>query len=453
MKLNRIAILLALTLGVAACSNNATDTTDDLPDDPQGTIIGNPTPPPGTLKISSTDGRLRFIVNIYERGRATATRLDDRGNVTGTANGGFALVPSTSSPALSISNPPPSGGQRFDSDFSFPDGEKLSVALTMSATKEVVTVEIRINDAPVRFAVVFTMEGGKIAFTGCGENGTSSSRDEPGQPQLGETQGCGENGTSSSRNEPEQPQSEGSCGITPSVDDLKQVLCEKVHTCRPTIGYEECLVELERVSITDEFGLAEDEMVIFASIRALLEMGFIEFNNDRYCSCRQRIVEVTCESIDGSYITSLDELGELEEVIPQECGNDEYPGIFLPDEFSIRTESAEPSVDSVINALCTTVSECDSEISFMECQNALEEGLAADIWDEFGLSGPFEGAPADLIRIAIEEGVVTVDATELDHCINEHLLDEITDSCDYSGGSLTNMENYADNCELVFWEN
>lgn len=406
--LRRLAPLLFAFLLVSCSERGSTETDPSegkLPDDPGGTIIGNPTVPQGTLRVYYPSGKPRFLTNIYRDSRATVTALDPRGNVTDRVSGTFVLTSEDSGSGLAALS---LGDTRFELNVSLPVAGSFFVGLTVSEGVVVEAIDVSQNGVPIVGRIEFAAEDGSIVF------------------------------------------SSGSCDITPSLDDLKQVLCEKVHECRPAIDVDSCLASLENTTITDEFGLAEDERVTFATIRTLLEVELIEFNADLYCSCRARIVDVSCSEFGDSYVTSIDELWELEEVVPQECGNDEYPGIFLPDEFSLTTEEPEPAVDSLVDALCTTVSSCDPEISYAECSIALEEGMAGDIWDEFGLSGPFQGAPADVIRIAIMEDVVVVDEVERDHCINEHLLDQVDyPPCDVSSGSILNMENYADNCELV----
>ncbi|MDO8520417.1 MAG: hypothetical protein Q7T11_09705 [Deltaproteobacteria bacterium] len=143
----------------------------------------------------------------------------------------------------------------------------------------------------------------------------------------------------------------------------------------------------------------------------------------------------------------INESGEITQVDIEINGEPaESETEFLPDEPLLRRgcdENSSPA-DQLVCALCTRVSLCPySEISFDECATAINDGGAADIWDEFGLEGVWEAAPTWIIRTYIEDGTITANENAVVLCVGSFTVSECTES-NASGGSLTNMENYVD---------
>ena len=126
------------------------------------------------------------------------------------------------------------------------------------------------------------------------------------------------------------------CSQTPSLDNLMNAICTKLNERRPSIAVEDCVRDIEAVSVSDELGLAEgNNDITFAVIREAITAGTVSFDRDIYCDCTYRIRNLSCSAFgSSSFVTSLDELWEIEEMIPEQCGNDQYPGVLLPNGFN-----------------------------------------------------------------------------------------------------------------------
>lgn len=132
------------------------------------------------------------------------------------------------------------------------------------------------------------------------------------------------------------------CPEIPILNLLIDNICEKVHECRPNISEEDCTEAIENISISDELGLSEgNNNITIAVIRQALLDGAVSFDETVNCDCLYRINNLSCSAFGSSYVTTLEELWELEEVIPEECGNDLYPGVFIPKNFNPITGQTE----------------------------------------------------------------------------------------------------------------
>lgn len=106
------------------------------------------------------------------------------------------------------------------------------------------------------------------------------------------------------------------------------------------ISVEYCIETIENVSASDELGLAESEAEItFAVMREALADGRIRWDTDIYCDCIHRLRNSSsCGGADP-----FEPFGEgmVEEIIPEQCGNDTYPATLLPDGFNPVTGEFE----------------------------------------------------------------------------------------------------------------
>ncbi len=155
MSYRRIATIAALVL-LIGCGGS---TKQEDPKEPQGTIIGNPTPPQGTLKIAVPDGRGRYIVNIYEKGRSEVIALDPSGNVTGKAQGSFVLTrnpEATAQQTLEVETEVSADLRRFDMTVTFSDGGTLIVSLFADENNRITATSVAINSSQVVAEVEFT---------------------------------------------------------------------------------------------------------------------------------------------------------------------------------------------------------------------------------------------------------------------------------------------------------
>lgn len=117
------------------------------------------------------------------------------------------------------------------------------------------------------------------------------------------------------------------------MDDLISVLCTKVNECRPAIAVEDCIATMDEViGLPEEFGVIDGllgEETPFSAVRAAFSEGTIHIAGEVYCDCTRRIRALTCSAF-GRYVSDMDDLWELEEVLPQQCGEDDYPDLFVP---------------------------------------------------------------------------------------------------------------------------
>lgn len=131
-----------------------------------------------------------------------------------------------------------------------------------------------------------------------------------------------------------------SCVESPSLDNLIGAMCDRIHACREDISVAYCRENIEEVSASDELGLAESEgEITFAVIREALTDGRVEWDGDVYCHCLYSLRnDASC-----SGVSPVEPFGEgmVEEIIPEQCGNDAYPGTLLPDGFNPVTGSFE----------------------------------------------------------------------------------------------------------------
>lgn len=136
------------------------------------------------------------------------------------------------------------------------------------------------------------------------------------------------------------------CSREPRLDSLIGAICRSVHACRSDISVEYCREHIEDISVSDELGLSEGSgETTFAVIRQALADGTIQWDRAVYCDCLLRLKKFP--SCGG--VPEFEPFGGpmLEEMIPEECGNDQYPGTLLPDNFN-----------PVTGTFCTSDSNC-----------------------------------------------------------------------------------------------
>lgn len=136
------------------------------------------------------------------------------------------------------------------------------------------------------------------------------------------------------------------CSLEPSLFDLMEAICEKVVECRPDFfdNMVACHQALENISASDELGLAEGRgEITFRVIENFIDENTnadpsIRFDRDVYCDCIHRIRNLSsCPDVSDAAFGE----GYVEELIPEECGNDQYPGTIIPDGFNPVTGQVE----------------------------------------------------------------------------------------------------------------
>lgn len=123
------------------------------------------------------------------------------------------------------------------------------------------------------------------------------------------------------------------CPESPSVDGLIALICAKVNECRPAIEVEDCITAMDEVTgVPEEFGVIDgllEERTTFSEVRAAFSEGTIHIAGEVYCDCTRRIRALTCSAF-RRYVNSTSELWRLEEVLPDQCGQDDYSDLFVP---------------------------------------------------------------------------------------------------------------------------
>ena len=126
--IHKIAALLSLLL-LAGCGLAATASNSELTGDPHGTIIGNPAPPVGQLKVSNPSGMLQYVAHITSTGAATITAFDESGSAD------LFVKARTSWDAAAKSF-------RIDAYLS---GLQLSIALFLDDSNQVMSGQVRVD--------------------------------------------------------------------------------------------------------------------------------------------------------------------------------------------------------------------------------------------------------------------------------------------------------------------
>ncbi|MBI4125045.1 MAG: hypothetical protein HY466_03825 [Deltaproteobacteria bacterium] len=164
----------------------------------------------------------------------------------------------------------------------------------------------------------------------------------------------------------------------PNLDKLIGVICRNVHRCRPDISVSDCQRDIENVSASDELGLSEGAgETTFSVIREALADGRIRWDEAVYCDCWLRLRKFP----ECGGINEFEPFGEglVEEIIPEQCGNDQYPGTLLPDDFNpVTTEVCTSAERENAREL---IQRLDTNPLSTRATNALAAGCAASTTD------------------------------------------------------------------------
>ncbi|MBI2067499.1 MAG: hypothetical protein HYT77_05770 [Deltaproteobacteria bacterium] len=173
MWFKKTPIFLAMLMLVTACASKRIDPTtkpsgaeseSSEPDDPAGTIIGNPAPQPGKLKITAPDGRTRYLIEILANGEAEATLVNASGDNVEKVKGNFSRISSAASlSSLSLeAEVTVADAQRFEMTILFSDGSELHIVLTTDENSSITGIAVEVNDVEVMAQVEFTEEDGEV---------------------------------------------------------------------------------------------------------------------------------------------------------------------------------------------------------------------------------------------------------------------------------------------------
>lgn len=158
MFMKKIIPVLALALMMGCAAKPALQQEEDIIEEPSGTIVGNPAPKPGTLKILSPGGKLLYIINLYENGAVDVSSLDDQGQVKEVVQG--TLTEITSPQSLTISGDVSEGGHRFELNVTFSDGSSLALVIETNADQTITAIAIEVNGLAVEVTVEITDTSG-----------------------------------------------------------------------------------------------------------------------------------------------------------------------------------------------------------------------------------------------------------------------------------------------------